>query len=338
MPVIEAMGRVAVLAAIAVFAALAQPGAAEEPAPQKSVAWEVPHVSSLPDDAHGRQVRRGLDLILATFAYIGPEVPEPAKRFAGNNLACGNCHLEAGTKKFGLPLFGIFGDFPKYSARTGADISIEERINACMTRSMNGRPLPAKSAEMEALVAYVKFLSSGVQPGEQLSGGGAGHMPELDRAADSAHGKEIYARACLDCHNTNGAGVPRSPQAMILGYASPPLWGRDSFNDGAGMARIITLANFIRSNMPHGTDYLNPMLSDEEAWDLSAYIEAQERPHKPGLDRDFPNLLEKPVDAPYGPYADKFSEAQHKFGPFGPIRAEIERLKAEGDKAPNKSR
>ena len=116
---------------------------------------------------------------------------------------------------------------------------------------------------------------------------------------------------------------------MILGYAVPPLWGEDSFNDGAGMARIGNLANFVHFNMPHGADYLDPMLSIEEAWDVAAYVESQPRPHKAGLDRDFPNLLDKPIDAPYGPYADGFSGQQHKYGPFAPIRAEVARLKAE---------
>ena len=195
---------------------------------------------------------------------------------------------------------------------------------------MNGRPLPVQSPDMQALAAYVNFLSTGVTPGEQVPGHGAGTMPNLDRAADPKHGKLVYARACLDCHNTNGSGIARSPQAMSLGYAVPPLWGADSFNDGAGMARLITLANFLHSNMPHGADYRNPMLSDEEAWDVAAYVEQQARPHKAGLEHDFSSdLLDKPVDTAYGPYADGFPEEQHKYGPFAPIRAEIERLKGE---------
>ena len=109
----------------------------------------------------------------------------------------------------------------------------------------------------------------------------------------------------------------------------PPLWGSDSFNDGAGMARLITAANFIHFNMPHGADYLHPQLTVEQAWDVAAYVISQPRPHKAGLDKDFPNLLEKPADTPYGPYADGFSEQQHKYGPFAPIRAAIARLKAE---------
>ena len=116
----------------------------------------------------------------------------------------------------------------------------------------------------------------------------------------------------------------------------PPLWGPDSFNDGAGMARLITAANFIHFNMPHGTDYLDPQLSPEQAWDVAAYMVSQPRPKKAGLDKDFPDLLDKPVDTPYGPYADGFTQRQHKYGPFAPIREAIARMKAAqpGGRAP----
>jgi thiosulfate dehydrogenase len=261
----------------------------------------------------------------------------PAKRFAGNNLACGNCHLQAGTKKFGIPLFGLFGKFPHYNARLGAQMTIEERLNACMTRSMNGRPLPADAPEMQAFVAYIKFLSTGVAPGQLLPGMGTGNMPELDRPADPARGEALYANTCVACHGPDGAGIRRSLPTTDLGYMMPPLWGNDSFNDGAGMARLITAANFLHFNMPHGVDYLNPLLSPEQAWDIAAYVLSQPRPHKTGLDKDFPDLLEKPVDAPYGPYADGFSEQQHKYGPFAPIRAALARLKAEKTPAPSPS-
>lgn len=292
-----------------------------------STIWTVPEVGALPDDASGRQVRRGRDLITATYAHIGPEVPDLTKRFAGNNLACSNCHLEAGTKKFGLPIFGLFELFPQYSARRGAEITIEDRVNSCMVRSMNGRELPNGSPEMQAIVAYIRFLSSGVAPGQILPGLGAGAMPELDRAADPVRGKAIYANSCLACHNTDGSGIRRSLPTTDLGYMVPPLWGPDSFNDGAGMARLTTAANFLHFNMPHGADYLNPQLSVEEAWDVAAYIISQPRPMKAGLDKDFPDLAQKSVDTPYGPYADGFSEQQHKYGPFAPIRAAIERAK-----------
>ena len=308
---------------ILILAAL--PATAE---PQSFTPWTVPEVSALPRDARGQLIRDGRDLMLATYALVGPNVDDAAKRFAGNNLACTNCHLDGGTKKFSLPLFGIYNDFPAYSARTGGPISIEDRINSCMTRSMNGRAMPNDAPEMRAMVAYVEFLSTGVPKGEQLPGLGAGKMKELSRAADPGRGRAVYARLCAACHKPDGLGVLRDRGAPQLGYMLPPLWGPDSYNDGAGMARLINFANFIHFNMPHGADYLNPQLTIEQAWDVAAYVVSQPRPHRAGLEKDFPDLLNKPVDAPYGPYADGFSEKQHKYGPFAPIRAAIKRLKS----------
>ena len=291
--------------------------------------WNVPQIGALPDDEMRQTVRRGHDLVTATYAHIGPNVADPAKRYAGNNLACSNCHLHAGTKKFGLPLWGLWNDFPQYSARLGAEIGIEQRVNSCMERSMNGRALPEDSPEMRGLVAYIKFLSTGVKPDEKVSGLGAGKMPFLKRAADPERGKRIFARACAICHGPDGQGVLRSREVPALGYLNPPLWGPDSFNDGAGMARLTNAANFVHFNMPNGTSYDLPQLSQVESWDVAAYLISQPRPKKADLNRDFPDLLLKPVDTPYGPYADRFSQKQHQFGPFGPIVRAIDKLKAE---------
>src|SRR5262249_8298762 len=103
----------------------------------------------------------------------------------------------------------------------------------------------------------------------------------------------------------------------------------DSFNDGAGMSRLITAANFIHFNMPHGADYLDPQMSSADAWDVAAYMISQRRPGKSGLDKDFPDLLDKPGDTPYWPYGDGLSAAQPKDGPFAPVRADVARLKSE---------
>jgi thiosulfate dehydrogenase len=314
------------LAIAALAVCLGHPARAQTPA--AAPVWTVPEVGALPNDARGQLIRRGRDLITATYAHIGPQVADTSKRYAGNNLACSNCHLSAGTKKFAIPLFGLYWDFPQYSARQGKDISIEDRINSCMTRSMNGKPMPVDLPEMQAMVAYLRFLTTGVLPGRELPGLGAGKMPELKRAADPARGKAVYARTCSACHGPDGRGIPRTHPITDLGYMIPPLWGPDSFNDGAGMARLITAANFIHFNMPHGADYLNPQLTVAQAWDVTAYMISQPRPAKPNLDRDFPDLLRKPVDTPYGPYADKFSARQHKYGPFAPIRNAIKKLRA----------
>jgi thiosulfate dehydrogenase len=291
-----------------------------KPASSSQAPWSIPDVGKLPDNDWGRTVRHGRDLIAQTYALIGPEVSSVTKRFAGNNLACQNCHLEAGTKQFGQPFRGVYAAFPNYRARSGAVGTLEDRIQGCMTRSMNGKTLPPEGPEMTALVAYIKFLSDGRPVGAPTPGRGSGRMPELSRAANPLHGKIIYAQSCASCHGANGQGQRVGQPGDAKGYTFPPLWGDDSFNDGTGMNRLIAAANFIHNNMPNGTTWQQPVLSNEDAWDVAAYVQSQPRPQKANLDRDYPVRSEKPVDSGYGPYADGFSRQQHQLGPFGPIR------------------
>lgn len=293
----------------------------------EEAAWNIPDPDTLPDDAWGRVVREGRDLIIATYAHIGPEVADETKRFAGNNLSCQSCHLEAGTKKYGLPLVGVYGDFPQYRSREGQVGTIEDRVNGCMTRSLNGKALPIDSAEMKAMVAYIKYVSAGTIVGENTKGRGSGKMPELKRAADPVHGEKLYAETCAACHGADGQGKRVGVVGDAKGYEFPPLWGPDSFNDGAGMNRLISAANFIHANMPNGVSLEEPQLEPEDAWDIAAFFQSKPRPAKADLDKDFPNRLEKPVDAGYGPYADDLPVQVHKVGPFDEIRAEIKKLK-----------
>jgi len=74
--------------------------------------------------------------------------------------------------------------------------------------------------------------------------------------------------------------------------------------------------------MPQGATFQNPQLTDEEAWDVAAFVLSQNRPHM-NVPHDWPDKTKKPVDYPFGPYADNFSEQQHKFGPFTPIAAAV---------------
>jgi thiosulfate dehydrogenase len=101
-------------------------------------------------------------------------------------------------------------------------------------------------------------------------------------------------------------------------YLYPPLWGVASYNDGAGLYRISNFARYVKYNMPQGVTHLNPILTDEEAWDVAAYVNSQKRPHI-AVPKDWPDISKKPVDHPFGPYADSFTEQQHKYGPFKPM-------------------
>ena len=286
--------------------------------------WTPPEIGSLGDDPCA-VIRPSRTVIADAGALkIGPTVADPAKRFTGNNLNCQSCHLQAGAQPYAMPLVGVWGQFPQYRRREGRVGTLEERINGCMERSMNGRALPLASREMKAYLSFMRWLSAGIADGAKLQGAGTLSVKEPDRAADLDHGKEVFGRVCAACHGADGLGKRAASGA---GYEFPPLWGPDSYNNGAGMTRLLDAAAFVKNNMPFGTTYAAPVLSDEEAYDVAAFIDSGERPQKADLAKDFPILLQKPVDSPYGPYADDFSPEQHKYGPFAPIRAKVKELK-----------
>jgi thiosulfate dehydrogenase len=293
---------------------------ATEPATIDLTQWALPSVASAGNDPFGRLVKYGYALFTDTPSNIGPTVPDPTMRYAGNNLACGNCHLKGGRQPYAMPLVGIWGQFPKYRAREGAVVTLEDRINGCMERSVNGRALPLESREMRALSAYLRWLSNGVPVGARLLGAGTLRIKEPGRAADPTRGAEVYGQVCAMCHGPDGLGQRANAGP---GYQFPPLGGSDSFNNGAGMSRLLTVASYAMHNMPIGTTFDAPVLADEDAYDVAAYIVSMKRPMKADLDKDFPIRLEKPVDTPYGPYADGFSAKQHTFGPFDMIRAKV---------------
>lgn len=291
-----------------------------DPAALGPGALSVPDPASLPDTQQNRLVRRGHDLIVRTASLIGPLAADPARRFAGNSLNCQSCHLDGGTRPFALPLIGVVEDFPQYRARSGKIDTIEDRINGCLSRSLNGRPMPNPDPDMIAMVAYLRFLSSTHPAGQPVPGRGLPRMAELSRPADPDRGKAVYDQHCAVCHGADGQGQRASPPDENEGYVIPPLWGPDSYNQGAGMARLITAANFIRANMPRGTTWQSPILRAADAWDVAAFVNAQPRPGFRDAARDYPALNEKPVDAPYGPWADGLPAQMHRLGPFEPIR------------------
>jgi len=304
---------------VCAWAALSSNGARAQP-----LAWTVPDPDSLPDDALGRTVRLGRDLIVKTSSLIGPDAPDPAKRYSGNGLDCQSCHLQGGTQRFGLPLAGIWGLFPQYIARENEIRTLEERINGCMERSMNGKALPVGGVEMKAMLSYIRFISAGEKVGAPLDGRGAPPVALPDKAADPVHGHQVFTNTCAVCHGADGQGqrlAPADAKASGRRYQFPPLWGPESFNDGAGMARAITAAQFVHANMPLGTTFEAPVLSVSDTFDVIAYVGSQPRPHRKGLEADFPDRSRKPVDAAYPPFIGPFTPEQHRLGPWPPIQA-----------------
>lgn len=273
---------------------------------------------AVPDDTPAPTEEYGRRLIAQTSWLIGPDHPDPARRFAGNRLNCGSCHIGAGQSPGTLSLVETFGKYPRFSGRDGKEADLKERIDGCMERSMNGRTLPHDSVDMNAMVAYIRSLSDqwiATSPSRRV----VVESPSLRlpaRAADLVNGKAVYEDRCRVCHGKNGEGLFASPDKR-RGYVLPPLWGDDTFNNGAGMGRVITAARFIKARMPLGRSDL----TDDQAFDVAAYINAMPRPQMDTatLERDYPDRTTKPIDSPYPPWADPFPAEQHRFGPFQPI-------------------
>jgi thiosulfate dehydrogenase len=281
--------------------------------------WPNPDPRTLSPGAFRDAVFYGQRLFNETYSVIGPEVAQAPMRYSGNNLSCESCHLQGGRQRFAIPMIGVYGLFPQYIARENEVRTLEERIEGCMERSMNGRDLPVDGREMKALMVYIQFLSTGTQVGQAPVGRGSPPLPLLPRAADPQRGRAVYAANCAACHQPDGQGKRNGVPGDARGYAYPPLWGPDTFNDGAGMHRLIASASFIHANMPFGTHYDAPTLSVDDAWDVAAYINGQPRPHREHLDADYPDRSRKPVDAPFPPFTDNFPLQQHVLGPFKPV-------------------
>ena len=277
--------------------------------------WKPADINLITDTILKQEVKYGKDLIAHTSKYLGPN---GSVKQITNGMNCNNCHLDAGTKPWGNNYGSVYSMYPKMRARSGQVEDLYKRVNDCMERSLNGQPLKRDEKEMKAMIAYIEYIGSNVPKGKEANASGIYDLEYLDRAANPLKGKTLYNAKCASCHQVNGEGIlaPNKKE-----YTYPPLWGKNSYNNGAGLFRISRFAGYIKYNMPLGATYENPQLSDEESWDIAAYVESLDRPKK-DLSQDWPNISKKPVDHPFGPFSDSFTEAQHKFGPFKPIKDE----------------
>lgn len=235
-----------------------------------------PSPDAIPGDQRGEQIRLGYKIVVDTQEYGRP--------YVGNRLNCTNCHLDAGLNPNTASFVGISRLYPEYRARVDREMTLADRINECFERSMNGKALPPDSSKLQAIVAYIEWLSQNVPPGSAVPWRG---IPRLtsSHVPDPVNGKKQFAAKCVFCHGAEGQGT----------MAAPPVWGPHSYNIAAGMARVTVAAPFIKSNMPRGWGWT---LTDDEAFDVAAYVNSQPRPDFPGKQHDWPKGG-KPADVPY---------------------------------------
>ncbi|MDH5739212.1 MAG: c-type cytochrome [Nitrospira sp.] len=235
-----------------------------------------PSPETIPGDLRGEQIRLGYKMVVDTQEY--------GKRYVGNALNCTNCHLDAGLNPNAAPFVGISVLYPQYRERAGRQMTLADRVNECFERSMNGKPLPSESVKLTGIVAYIEWLSQSMPAGSAVPWRGIPLLTSTHQP-DPLIGKKVYEQKCVFCHGSDGQGT----------MAAPPVWGPRSYNIGADMARISVAASFIKANMPRGWGWT---VSDDEAFDVAAYINTQPRPDFPAKIHDWPKGG-KPADVPY---------------------------------------
>jgi len=277
--------------------------------------WIIPDTTELANTEEGVLIRYGRNLIVNTSFYFGPKGIIAHK---SNGLNCQNCHLDAGTKLFGNNFSLVAVNYPKYKDRSASVETIVKKVEDCFERSLNGTTIDSNSREMKAFVAYLKWIGKNVQKGTQPEGSGIEELSFLKRAADTAMGRIVYVSKCQTCHGKNGEGILNIDSTA---YTYPALWGKHSYNIGASIYRVSKFAGYVKNNMPFGASHSKEQLTNEDAWDVAAFVNTKPHPFK-DVSKDFPKINTKPYDDPFGPYADnKFTKTQRKYGPFASIKS-----------------
>ena len=225
----------------------------------------IPADSEVADSNLRRSIARGRAIMDATADSLPGHVRA--------RMRCMSCHLDRGARVNGLPLIGVYVRYPQYRARAGRVTVIEDRVNECLERSLNGRAIAYDSQEMRDLVAYFAFMSRGTAVGDVVDGVGLTRLTPME--PDTVRGRALFDARCASCHGADGAGRA----------AVPPLWGPHAYNIGAGMARVRTAAAFIRHNMPFDRP---GSLTDQEAWDIAGYVNTRPRPDYAPKINDWP--------------------------------------------------
>lgn len=255
---------------------------------EETAKFSTPRFASLLERPDAARLIRGLRLMSETGVLLPHNV--------GDRLACSSCHLNAGTVARASPYVGVAALFPMYQARAGMRIDFKDRINGCLRRSMNGHALDKTSPDMEAMSAFAAWMKTDAKP-DAIPGRGLGRISR-ELVPDARNGKEIYKNQCAACHGDDGQGLRAQDGTQLV----PPLWGKDSFNIGAGMARTYTAAAFLKNNMPVANTLKFPLgqggLGDQEALDVAEYFTHMPRPDFPDKVKDWPKGG-KPKDARY---------------------------------------
>ena len=292
---------------------------------RKQQPWkEITSSDGIKTHKNAKLIQYGIQVLVETAGTIGPNVKNEKKRYSGNALNCTSCHLKGisqlpGTKYDAIPFINVVNDYPKFSNRTMSVSNAATRVNGCMTRSMgDGKELPLDSMEMKGILAYFEWLAEDTKENLAMDGAGLPTLKLPNRKADVVAGEKIYQQYCTACHDSKGLGTKAPDFASSGYYTFPPLAGKDSFNNGAGMSRLKKASRFIHANMPLGAKSNTPILTVGQSYDVAAYVLSLPRENKKGRENDFPDNNYRPKDYPVPAYFknDKIALEKAKLGPY----------------------
>ncbi len=204
---------------------------------------------------------------------IFDDTPKYAPKYTGNTLSCRNCHTDRGRNPLSSPLWAAAPQYPMYRSKNRTVNSLAMRIADCFRYSQNGTPPPAESPELLALMTYTNWLATGLPIGIKPKASGYPALAAPAEKPDRRRGEAVYASDCAVCHGATGQGSTFAGAQVI-----PALWGPQSYNWGAGMHSIDNAAAFVYANMPLGG---TGTLTEQQAWDVAAWIDSQPRPQDP---------------------------------------------------------
>lgn len=263
-PILTAVGIAAFAFAIG-FGVRALMQSARQPTAVQAKGFSPRPDSDIPSGPLGEAITLGRTIFTDT--------ANAAPQYVGNDLKCSNCHLDGGRRPNTAPLWAAYGMFPQYRKKNGHMNTFAERVQECFKYSMNGRVPPPDDPVIVAIESYAAFLAKGAPQGVKMPGQGYPKLAPPTQPPDFARGRAVFAASCARCHGADGAGQRADGQVLF-----PPLWGERSYNWGAGMSDMQNAAAFIATAMPQDKP---GSLTDQQAWDLAAYIDSQPRPQDP---------------------------------------------------------
>lgn len=254
--------------------------------PENNGYFVPPSRADFPGGPFGEKVKQGEAIFNHTNTHT------VSRRYVGNEQVCSGCHLDAGRLANSAPLWGAWVSYPAYRRKTKSVTTLIERIQGCFKYAMNAQGSEAKyppateSDTIESLISYAYWLSTGARTGDSnIAGRGYARVAETSLGFDPGRGKIVYEKNCAVCHGANGEGQWAQGEVVF-----PALWGPNSYNWGAGMHKINTAAAYIKWNMPLGISssvQMYALLTDQEAWDVAAFMNSHERPQDPRFTGNF---------------------------------------------------